>query len=177
MIVTCTSCGKRYNFDDAKMAGRQTATVRCPNCKTSLQIKAEELPGDQTTRLDTDASLLAAHSKVPQGGLSMPAGRKVSLAVLQGKDSGTIFPVARPSTIIGRVESDINLDDPEVSRHHARLEILGLRVVVRDLGSTNGTFVNEVKVAEAELEDRSEFRLGGTRLMLILTAEAPSEPV
>ena len=171
MIVVCATCSRRYNFDTARLGAKTSATVRCPNCKTSMQVKVELPPGDQTTRLDADASLLPAHAKVPQDAPVMLRGRRVSLAVLQGKDAGSIFKVAQPSTVIGRVESDIQLDDPEVSRQHARLEIHGPRVVVRDLGSTNGIFVNDVKVAEAELENRAEFRIGGTRLMLILTEE------
>ncbi|HZM69236.1 MAG TPA: FHA domain-containing protein [Candidatus Cryosericum sp.] len=175
MIVTCTSCGRRYNLDPAKLGGRVEATVRCPNCKTSLQVKLGPPPGDETARLDADASLLPAHPQVPQGGLLMPAGMRVSLAVLQGKAAGTIYKVERASTVIGRVESDVNVDDPEVSRQHARLEIQGSRVVLRDLGSTNGTFVNEVKVAEVELQDRSEFRIGGTHFMLILMDEEAAQ--
>lgn len=171
MIVACTSCGRRYNLDASRLGGRTSATVRCPNCKNSMQVNVGPPPGDQTTRMDADASLLPAHAKVPQGGLSMPSGVRVSLAVLQGKGAGTIYKVERPSMVIGRVESDINLDDPEVSRQHARLEIQGSRVVLRDLGSTNGIFVNEVKVAEVELQDRAEFRIGGTHLMLILMDE------
>lgn len=171
MIVVCTSCGRKYNLDASRLGGRPSIMVRCPNCKTSMEVKAGPPPGDQTTRLDADASLFPAHAKVPQGDLSMPSGMRVSLAVLQGKGAGTIFKVERPATVIGRVESDINLDDPEVSRQHARLEIQGTRVVLRDLGSTNGVFVNEVKVAEVELQDRSEFRVGGTHLMLILMDE------
>ena len=42
---------------------------------------------------------------------------------------------------------------------------------MRDLGSTNGVFVNDRKVSEAEIENRGEFRVGGTKLMLILTEE------
>jgi pSer/pThr/pTyr-binding forkhead associated (FHA) protein len=45
----------------------------------------------------------------------------------------------------------------------------GARVVLKDLGSTNGIFVNDVKVSQSEIENRAEFRLGGTRLMLIMT--------
>ena len=70
---------------------------------------------------------------------------------------------------MGRADADIILDDGEVSRHHACLEIHGAKVVLRDLGSTNGTFINDTKITQTELENRAEFRLGGTRLMLILT--------
>jgi len=180
MIVTCTECGRRYNFDAKRLGDRASATVRCSNCKASMTVSAQdppeavpaqETPGDRTTRLDVDASLLPAHASVPEGGLQLLPGRRLSLAVLQGKDTGRIFKVERASVVIGRGESEISLDDPEVSRQHARLEVHGASVFVRDLGSTNGVFVDEVKVAEAELVNHSEFRVGGTHLMLIVTEE------
>jgi predicted Zn finger-like uncharacterized protein len=189
VIVTCKECGRRYNFDPAQLGNRPSATVRCSNCKASMTISApgaaetapapgaagmvpaQEAPGDRTTRLDVDASLLPARASVPEGGLQLLPGRRLSLAVLQGKDTGRIFKVERASVVIGRGESEISLDDPEVSRQHARLEVHGASVFVRDLGSTNGVFVDEVKVAEAELANHSEFRVGGTHLMLIVTQE------
>jgi len=126
-------------------------------------------PGDETTRLDQDANLLSKSTKVPQGDLSLPAERRLSLAVLQGKDSGRIFLVDKPRVILGRGEADIVLNDTEISRQHAAIEVHGARVVLKDLGSTNGIFVNDVKVSQSEIENRTEFRLGGTRLMLIMT--------
>ena len=167
MIVTCTGCSRRYNFDPAKLAGRPSAKLRCPHCGTMITIAAAD-PGDLTTRLDQDANLLSKNSKVPQGDLSMPTDRRLSLAVLQGKDSGRIFLVDKPRMTLGR-EADIVLNDTEVSRQHAAIEVRGARVVLKDLGSTNGIFVNDVKVSQSEIENRAEFRLGGTRLMLIMT--------
>ena len=96
-----------------------------------------------------------------------------ALAVLSGATQGNVFGLSRPTALIGRsggrAGADIELEDPEVSRAHAVVECRGSRVVVRDLGSTNGTFVDDQRVEERELEDKSEFRVGGTRLMLILS--------
>ncbi len=168
MIVTCGGCDRRYNFDVAKLGGRSSARLRCPQCSTTITVTTSD-PGDQTTRLPQDANLLSKSSKVPQGDLSMPSERRLSLAVLEGKDSGRIFLVERPRMVLGRGEADIVLNDTEVSRQHACIEVHGTHVVLKDLGSTNGTFVNEVKVSQSEIENRTEFRIGGTRLMLILT--------
>jgi len=173
VIVTCSGCSRRYNFDVAKLAGRPSARLRCPHCSTMISVAAAD-PGDQTTRLDQDANLLSKSSKVPHGDLSMPADRRLSLAVLQGKDSGRIFMVDKPRMTLGRGEADIVLNDTEVSRVHAAIEVRGARVVLKDLSSTNGIFVNDVKVSQSEIENRTEFRIGGTRLMLILT-EAKSD--
>jgi len=169
VIVTCGGCARRYNFDVAKLGGRPSARLRCPHCSSTITVTAGGDPGDQTMRLPEDANLLSKSAKVPQGDLSMPSDRRLSLAVLEGKDSGRIFLIERPRMVLGRGEADIVLNDTEVSRHHACIEVHGTRVVLKDLGSTNGTFVNDVKVSQSEIENRSEFRLGGTRLMLILT--------
>ena len=58
---------------------------------------------------------------------------------------------------------------PESSRQHAALEVLGSRVVVSDMKSTNGTFVNGEQIDSAELQNHSEFRIGEHVLMLIVT--------
>jgi hypothetical protein len=191
VIVTCGTCGKRYNLDPARLAGRREASVRCSSCQSVIKVtlpaeepaappaasaaaEAAAAAGDQTARLPADAGLLAAPGHVDAGPLQMPAGRRVSLAVLDGPELGKIYRIERPSVVLGRGDADVHVEDAEVSRHHARLEMRGGRAVIRDLGSTNGTFVNDVKVAEAEIEDRGEFRIGQTRLMLILAEEAPA---
>jgi len=208
VIITCTSCGRRYNLDPARFGDRREASVRCSNCQSVIKVALPEIvpsarpaggpaattpgaaaaaaagpvagasasqtaaaAGDRTSRLAADAALLAAPGHVAAGPLEMPPGRRVSLAVLDGPDLGRIYRVESPSVIIGRGEAEVHLEDGEVSRHHARLEMRGGRAVVRDLGSTNGTFVDDVKVSEAEIEDRGEFRVGQTRLMLIMADE------
>jgi len=174
MIVTCAACAKKYKFDEGKLAGRPSVSLTCPNCQTPITISAPE-PGDQTSRLDVDALQISRAEKVPVGSLVMPTKRRLSLAVLEGQDSGRIFTIDRPRTVVGRGEADIVINDSEISRQHAAIEVHGARVVVKDLGSTNGVFVNDVKVSQAELENRAEFRLGGTRLMLII-ADQESDP-
>ena len=174
MIVTCGGCNKRYNFDAAKLRGHSSGTLRCPACNTTIKITAPAV-GDQTTRLDVDANLVAARPQGYQGSPHLPRDQRISLAVLDGKNAGQIFQVDHPKIILGRTGADIALDDVEVSRLHACIEVHGSRIILRDMNSTNGTFVDENKISEMEIENRSEFRLGGTRLMLILT-ESVSDP-
>jgi type III secretion system (T3SS) inner membrane Yop/YscD-like protein len=107
-------------------------------------------------------------------GPALPPATRVSLAVLDGPQRGTTVTFERARLSIGRAgggAADLELTDAEVSRTHAVLECHGRRVVLRDLGSTNGTFVGERRVEQAELDNRSEFRVGRTRLMLIVADE------
>ncbi len=179
MIVECGGCAKRYKFDEAKLQGRPSVSLKCPGCQGAIEVTAPAAhPGDQTTRLDADADQIPSSSKVRGGDLAMPLSRRISLAVLEGKDKGRIFTVERPHVTIGRSDADIIIDDQEISRQHVAIEMRGPRVVLKDLGSTNGTFVNDVKIAQCEIDNQGEFRIGGTKIMLILIdTEKDLEPL
>ena len=182
-MARCRHCGAMIplTIEAAGNAETAVATAAPPPVEAPAAVapapviegvpKAEPPPGDATMRLPADASLLPAPQHVDLGAPSLPPGMRVSLAVLEGKDAGRVIRIEGASVIIGRHGADVLIDDPEVSRHHARLDIHAARGVVRDLGSTNGVFVNDRKVSEAEIENRGEFRVGGTKLMLILTEE------
>jgi len=103
--------------------------------------------------------------------LRMPPDHRVSIAVIAGPEAGRIYPVEKPRVVIGRHDADVNVDDPEISRQHAALELSGDKVVLVDMGSTNGTYVGEERIKEMELENQTEFSMGGSTLMLILTAK------
>ena len=97
------------------------------------------------------------HDVAPAAG--PPAG---SAPRLEGK-LGT-FQLTRAVTRIGRgADSDIRIEDPGVSRHHAEVRI-GSDVILRDLGSTNGTYVNGTLIAEQPLRDGAVITIGSTNL-------------
>lgn len=69
------------------------------------------------------------------------------LVMSQGPQPGQMFHLEKDSTSLGRDPgSDIVIDDPQVSRQHARITRQGGLMVVEDLGSTNGTFVNGMRL-------------------------------
>ncbi len=68
--------------------------------------------------------------------------------------------------VIGRdPEAAVFIDDATVSRHHARLTIAAEHVFLEDLGSKNGTFIEGKRIESSDLEDGSEFHVGGVRLV------------
>lgn len=103
------------------------------------------------------------------GLLQLPTDKRFSLAVIQGAATGQIYQIMKTRTIIGRSDADINLDDPEASRQHAAVEIVGELAVLRDLGSTNGTWIELDRVEQQEITNQQEFRIGSHVLMFIVT--------
>jgi DNA-binding NtrC family response regulator len=89
-----------------------------------------------------------------------------------GLDAGKVFVVRgdEPSpSLVGKSQAcAICLADPEVSRRHASLEASGATLRLVDLGSTNGTFVNGLRVFDAALVGGERVQLGGS--MLLVTA-------
>jgi pSer/pThr/pTyr-binding forkhead associated (FHA) protein len=68
--------------------------------------------------------------------------------------------------LIGRSRRcDVVLTDPNVSRQHAELRLAGGQVVLRDLGSTNGTRVNRRAVTQVVLQPGDRLEVGTTELL------------
>src|SRR5713101_1378473 len=65
---------------------------------------------------------------------------------------------------IGRYDdNDIVIDNPYISRYHAEIITEGSRYLIRDLGSTSGTFANGERIAQRRLKDGDRVRLGRER--------------
>lgn len=196
MIVVCPSCQSRFKFDEAKLGDRPRARTKCSKCGGSIDIEnpllgSSTLPPSalvppvpapvpevlQTKKTPVQSGPPALDSSTTLGGadahrmglIQLPKDKRFSLAVIQGAATGQIFPIAKTRTIVGRSGSDINLDDPEASRQHAALEIVGDVAILRDLGSTNGTWVELDRIEQHELSNQQEFRIGSHVLMFIVT--------
>lgn len=91
--------------------------------------------------------------------------KKLRFEVIAGPDQGLVTGSTAERTVIGTHESaDIVLEDPTVSRFHCEISTAGDRVLVRDLGSRNGTEVDGVFVIEAYLRPGSVLGVGRTRV-------------
>ena len=177
MLVRCPSCS--HGFDIIEVTLGVKATVVCPACARVVVIRAGAMHSDDAP-LPFDPGTMATVEEATDlaGGrstLALPEGKRVSLAILSGPRKGEVVRFATPRVLIGRAGggggAEVELDDPDVSRKHATVECHGPRVVLRDLASTNGTLVGEERIESRELEDGDEFRVGGSRFLLVLSAD------
>src|SRR3990167_7703882 len=82
--------------------------------------------------------------------------RSAALVLIHGEDLGRKFDLESEETLIGRSsKADIQVDQDSVSRHHAKIRVDGTRITVEDMGSTNGTIVND-----EHIEDTMRLRNG-----------------
>lgn len=96
---------------------------------------------------------------------SPAAGGAADLVLLRDGLPARTIELALPRTILGRLpESDVVIDDPGASRRHAEIRREDGEYVVADLGSTNGTLVNDRTVGERTLQDGDVITIGHTML-------------
>jgi len=97
---------------------------------------------------------------------------QATLIVKHGPQIGIQFPLAGDSFVLGREETcDIVIQDAEVSRRHTQLAWEGNTFIVRDLGSTNGTFVNGSQITgTTAIRPGDTVGLGQTSLILEVRA-------
>jgi pSer/pThr/pTyr-binding forkhead associated (FHA) protein len=98
--------------------------------------------------------------------LIMPEKAQVKIAVVQGLKPGAEYEISRPLMTIGRLGggADIEIDDPEVSRLHCSVEVRRDSILLQDLRSKNGTFLDGSRVFAAKIDETSRFKIGSTVL-------------
>lgn len=103
-------------------------------------IEEDELAGGKTLVLSGTALM-----ELGTGGWSLVAD--------SGPEKGQVIPIMDRVEIGRALECDISILEPALSRKHAELELVGDDLVLRDLGSANGTYVNGEKIDEVKLKD------------------------
>ena len=97
------------------------------------------------------------------------------LVVLSAGMTGRTQELKVDKTTIGRVEDNtFQIAEPSVSSHHCEVLLRGSEVVVRDLNSTNGTYINGEKVTERVIKPGQILRLG--QIEMRLETDAPAAP-
>ena len=103
------------------------------------------------------------------------------LVILTQGMTGRAHELNVDRTTIGRVEDNtFQITDPSVSSHHCEALLRGTEVLIRDLNSTNGSFINDARITESVLKPGQTLRLGQVELRLevegVGSAPAPAAP-
>ena len=160
MPARCPHCSSV--IQETELPRLDGARVLCPECQRPMQMPEMTLPF-----LDPKDIPTAPASKTSGGALS--DNKRYALVIVSGKEPGKVFPIEKARGTIGRTGCDVVLDDTKLSRQHALIAIDGTSARLEDLGSTNGTFVGERRIERADLEDRSEFRVGSHQLLFVVS--------
>jgi len=184
VVIKCPECGKRYKYDDARFGSARSKRVKCTGCTHVFEVtnpawepsdstgigRRSEASKERDDGTATDEVRLEPEAAELPELAPLPRDMRFSLAVIAGAQAGGVFPVTKPRIYLGRGSSmDIQLKDSEVSRRHVMLEIRGDQATLIDLGATNGTYVDGERIDRGELGNQSEFTIGSTTLMLIIT--------
>jgi pSer/pThr/pTyr-binding forkhead associated (FHA) protein len=102
---------------------------------------------------------------------------KWALVVDRGKQKGTIIPIRKSPFLMGR-EDDCHLRTANsfISHHHCELRTDGEKITIRDCHSTNGTFINDLRVdEEEELHEGDRLKIGSLTFVVCHEQEKASE--
>lgn len=158
MAIRCTNCDHEIHEDELPRLA-DVARVLCPDCHEPLTLPEMTIP----------LSLTQVQSR-RSGDEGLAPEKKYALLVLSGNETGRVIDIEKALVTIGRSGCDVILDDPELSRRHARIRIRGAKGDLEDMGSTNGTFVGEDRIEKSVvIENRSKFRVGGVELAFVVT--------
>ncbi|MET0339571.1 MAG: sigma 54-interacting transcriptional regulator [Polyangiales bacterium] len=101
----------------------------------------------------------------------LPPGRSWSVLVGRGAEARRVRVGERPLRVGSDKRNDLVLSDTAVSAQHCRFEIAGSALTVRDLDSTNGTYVQGLRVGRAQVASGAQVRVGRTDLQVIAWSE------
>ncbi len=99
------------------------------------------------------------------------------LVILNQGMTGRSFELNSERTTVGRVEDNaFQIADPSVSSHHAEIHLRGADILIKDLNSTNGTFLNGEKISEIVLQTGQILRFGQVELKIDDGKTVPTAP-
>jgi len=97
-----------------------------------------------------------------------PGKKSLSLKILEGQEVGRVFEVKKDKVLIGRLNSDLVLSDPSVSRQHAAIEQRENEFLFLDLKSRNGSFINGKRTESKVLIEKDSIKIGQTTLKVMI---------
>lgn len=121
------------------------------------------------SEVETTITLSPVEIEEEFGELEVSSAEEPILIVKKGPYIGHRFNLTKEEVTLGRdPASDIFLDDVTVSRHHARINVSEDKVSIIDVGSLNGTYVNQERIEETRfLKTNDELQIGKFKLIFL----------
>ncbi len=134
---------------------------------TPAQLEIAWLLDEELVEVRSAANQSRGRADVISQDLRLPPGLNAVVEVVAGLDAGKVFRFSRGNVQVGRRQGEVPLTDVEVSRHHAVVEVFGREMIfLRDLGSTNGTYVNGRRIQVSKLQSGDTIGCGKTIMRL-----------
>lgn len=188
MYFVCKSCMTALKVDPEKVPPKPVY-YKCKSCGTVSVVQDNLRPFPPLTveepleRRPEPPPQMAPSAGNEDGtiyhcvsGLSVDSGSlgayelRCAVKPRQGGEKNYVF--SNVKVTIGRgAEVDITVDDPLASRCHAELERVRDQVILKDLNSTNGTYVNDERITAHILADGDVARVGNTCITVVLRAK------
>ena len=176
MPAKCPHCGALLHTDKAKPAA---TCWMCTSPITRGEASGDAGPptvalGKSKSQKRSGAFLVSKDGAPRTKSLALPSNKFIRLFVTSGLSRGKEIDLSRPLMTVGRVHggADIEIDDPDVSRVHCAIEVRRDVILLQDLRSTNGTYVDDVRVFTAQLEPMSAFRIGTSILEIRILSKS-----
>jgi pSer/pThr/pTyr-binding forkhead associated (FHA) protein len=115
-----------------------------------------------------DSKYLETTEKIPRERFAdmAPPAQRAYLEIAGSEEKDGIFELGERAVLIGRsADCDIQLGVQNVSRNHARVVFHDEEYLIEDLESTNGVFVNGIKIVKCVLRNNDQIEIGGVRLV------------
>ncbi|CAB4533401.1 MAG: FHA domain-containing protein [Actinobacteria bacterium] len=135
---------------------------------TTLHLGLREVSNSPANHLEEQLALLSSEDRAVVAEIQNSDGEKAMVLIARGSHKGSRFLITAEGASIGRsAASAIFLDDVTVSRTHATVEKSGKDFVLKDSGSLNGTYINNLSISEHTLVSGDEFQIGKFHLLFI----------
>lgn len=158
----CQACGQVFVFDPGKV----TDLVLSPEEALALPLFQLLVAGEGADDGVDEGTI----RRSPRGKVTRTAGIGLHAALVCDA-LRLAHPLETGTVVLGRSGADVNINDPDVSRRHASIEQTQGTLLIRDLKSMNGTFVNGTRIEKETLHDGDRIRIGTSELRVCVTRD------
>ncbi|CAN2197806.1 Forkhead-associated (FHA) domain [Candidatus Nanopelagicaceae bacterium] len=135
---------------------------------TTIHLGLREVSNSSEKHLEEQLALLSPEDRAVVAEIQGSKGEKAMILIARGANKGSRFLVTAEGVSVGRsASSSIFLDDVTVSRTHATISKQDNSFVLKDEGSLNGTYINNISVTEHVLVSGDEFQIGKFHLLFV----------